>query len=168
MQHAGNALIFERFGEPVPEEIFILPFFVKGKPQAIIYTDNLKSEIFEKEIEILSKIGEMSLDLLPLRQKIMARVKTQKFLDHEEETLETSKDDIQTASNYFEKPETEVSPAQASAQRNARVTISDIILYNSEKVEEARNNHDIYNYLKDTIHTLLWFTAKSCKCRNLS
>ncbi len=79
-------LIYSRFGGDIPEKIFVLPFFVKGKPQAVIYTDSFDNKIIEqKEIEIISTVGEMSLDLLPLRQKMMARVKTKEFVEEEPE-----------------------------------------------------------------------------------
>ena len=34
-------LIYNRFGGGKPKKIFVLPFFVKGKPQAVIYADSL-------------------------------------------------------------------------------------------------------------------------------
>lgn len=79
-------LIYSRFGGDVPEKILVLPFFVKGKPQAIVYTDTFAGKpIGEKEIETISLVGEMSLDLLPLRQKILSRVKTREFVEDADE-----------------------------------------------------------------------------------
>lgn len=80
-------LIYSRFGGDIPEKILVLPFFVKGKPQAIVYTDTFAGKpIGEKEIETISLVGEMSLDLLPLRQKILSRVKTREFVEDADET----------------------------------------------------------------------------------
>ncbi len=59
-------LIYNRFGGGKPKKIFVLPFFVKGKPQAVIYADSLTgAPIKTKVIEILATVGELSLDLLP-------------------------------------------------------------------------------------------------------
>jgi uncharacterized protein YjfI (DUF2170 family) len=157
MGHRDNNLIFDRFGTPLPQEVLIMPFFVKGKPQAVIYSDRINEEdgFDKKEIGILTKIGEMSLDLLPLKQKIVARVKTQKFLDSEddeqEKTLETEKSDPEITENNFASDTIQISKENQKAQRYARVTISDIILYNKDKVEEARENKVLGPVLKDTI-----------------
>jgi hypothetical protein len=155
-KNPDNHLIFSRFGATEPGKVFILPFFVKGKPQAVIYTDSTEGEssIEEKPIEILSRIGEMSLDLLPLRQKLMTRVKTQKFMgDPDEKTVVDGavRDTLDESGEQSEDEIDFVSLKKADPQRLARVTINDIVLYNKKKVEEARKNKNIYKALKDTI-----------------
>jgi hypothetical protein len=48
-------LIYNRLGGGKPKKIFVLPFFVKGKPQAVIYADSLvDTPINDKIIEILA------------------------------------------------------------------------------------------------------------------
>ncbi len=42
-------LIYSRFGGKNPDSIFVLPFFVKGKPQAVIYTDSLEGKKIAKK-----------------------------------------------------------------------------------------------------------------------
>lgn len=143
-------LIFSRFGGAAPKEILVLPFFVKGKPQAVIYADAFEDSprIGRMEIEIFAKTGEMSLDLLPLRQKIMARVKTQEFLGNAEPEPDTAADFI---------PPTKEEKAKAPSlrthdpDRKARVILNDIILYNQKAVEDGIASGDLYGALRDTI-----------------
>ena len=139
-------LIYNRFGGDPPEQIFVLPFFVKGKPQAVIYTDSFPgTTIFRQEIETLKIMGEMSLDLLPIRQKILSRVQTQEFQDE--------KPAAEIVSNTPE-PVTEVaSPSVGSKdpERLARVIINDILLYNTKAVEEGLKNKKLFEILEDTI-----------------
>lgn len=113
-------LIYSRFGGAKPDRIYVLPFFVKGKPQAIVYADSLEGKpIGQKEIEMISIVGEMSLDLLPLRQKILARVKTQEFVEEEEPPQAKSQpaidnsqssSGIQTPTGVHAPPEVEPQP----------------------------------------------------------
>ncbi len=142
---ADDHLIFSRFGGPAPEEIFVLPFFVKGKPQAIIYADSINGEpIGHQEIEIFAKTGEMSLDLLPLRQKILARVKTQEFIGEPEPD---------TAADFLPPQEKPKSPSLRThdPERKARVILNDIILYNQQAVEDGINSGNLYGAIRDTI-----------------
>ncbi len=134
-------LIYSRFGGKQPDTIFVLPFFVKGKPQAVIYVDGDKeNDIGTKEIEILASVGELSLDLLPLRQKILSRVKTKEFID-EKIGMDTVQEEI-------------VPPKKiklSDPERYAKVLIDDIILYNREKVEKALADKKLFSVLKTTI-----------------
>lgn len=155
--HKDNHLIFNRFGDSLPGEIVVFPFLVKGKPQAVFYVDRMgKRETFGlQEIEILIQMGEMSLDLLPLKQKMKARVKTQKFLEDdggdEAEEPRPRPDEAGITKETPRGEETDLNPQQEKARRYARVTISDIVLYNKEKVEQARENRNIFEVLEDTI-----------------
>jgi hypothetical protein len=137
-------LIYSRFGGGMPRKIFVLPFFVKGKPQAVVYSDAYEEEpIGEKEIEIIATIGEMSLDLLPLRQKLLAKVQTRKFLEDFHEAPE----------NQLLQVEEDLSKTIKSndPERKARVIINDIILYNQKVVEDGRQNQNLADILGDTI-----------------
>lgn len=138
-------LIYSRFGGRIPLKVFALPFFVKGKPQAVIYTDTFEEKpIGQKEIQIIAKVGEMSLDLLPLRQKILAKVKTQEYVEGPEDnrasTAHPGGDDRTVASIKENDPE-----------RLARVIVNDIILYNQKQVEEALRHKNLYEVLQDAI-----------------
>ncbi len=148
-------LVYSRFGGDLPETVFIVPFFVKGKPQAVIYTDIFKSgSISNKEIEILATVGEMSLDLLPLKQKILAKVKTQEFVD----------DPYAKTKTEFQDPMPEIEENEPVSQdtpfksikmndpaRKARVIINDIIMYNPDVVKKGLNGKNLAEVLKDTL-----------------
>lgn len=157
-------LIYSRLGGSVPEKIFVLPFFVKGKPQAVVYTDSIEGKpIGEKEIEMISTVGEMSLDLLPLRQKILAKVKTQEFVEEPEEKPqvetpqpeEKPKADVSTPTTTsmqsISNEQTVPSIRENDPERLARVIINDIILYNKAMVEDGRKHQNLYKILEDTI-----------------
>lgn len=152
-------LIYSRFGGKNPYKVFALPFFVKGKPQAVIYTDVYEGKnIGKKEIEILATAGEMSLDLLPLRQKILAKVKTQKYFEEEEE--EAPAPVTQRPRKPPEPPEvvaededqTLPSIRENDPERLARVIVNDIYLYNKSKVDQAlKDGENLYDSLQNTI-----------------
>ncbi|MCP4146527.1 MAG: hypothetical protein GY757_02150 [bacterium] len=165
-------LIYSRFGGDTPEKILTLPFFVKGKPQAVIYTDAFDGkELGRKEVEMLSTVGEMSLDLLPLRQKILSRIKTQEFPEDNEPAKKAN-----TAPTPAPPPPAAAAPPplafpphqttppppvsnektvasikQNDPERLARVIINDIILYNKQVVEDGRVHKNLYSVLQDTI-----------------
>jgi hypothetical protein len=138
-------LIYNRLGGGKPKKIFVLPFFVKGKPQAVIYADSLvDTPINDKIIEILATVGELSLDMLPIRQKILTKIKTHEFV--EEPELEIK---IHERADEFEKTS---APAKANdPERYARVIINDIILYNKKVVDDGIKNKNLYEVLKETL-----------------
>jgi hypothetical protein len=150
-------LIYSRFGGKAPVKVFALPFFVKGKPQAIVYTDVVEGKsIGRKEIEVLSTVGEMSLDLLPLRQKILAKVKTQKYFDEpeEEEHVEIEDKNIRSRPRPEITDEDQTLPSirDSDPERLARVIVNDIYLYNKIKVDLAiKNGENLYEPLQNTI-----------------
>lgn len=139
-------LIYNRLGGGKPKRIFVLPFFVKGKPQAVIYADSLAGRaIKNKPIEILATVGELSLDLLPIRQKLLAKIKTQEFVEDTEiepRSYEQHADELEKTSA----PTRENDP-----ERYARVIINDIILYNKKVVEDGIKNRNLYDVLKETL-----------------
>ena len=150
---ADDHLIYSRFGGGNPDEIVVLPFFVKGKPQAVIYADTFGEQpIEQREIEILSIVGEMSLDLLPIRQKMMARVQTKEYID---EPPEEPEETVRSAEVTEEAPhiheETAHSIRENDPERKARVIINDIILYNKAVVDKGIENRNLYSILEDTI-----------------
>jgi len=150
VSESDDFLIYNRFGGNQPEHIFVLPFFVKGKPQAVIYSDSIEGkEIHKQPITILATVGELSLDLLPIRQKIMTRVKTQEYIENEEpreEKLERT-----TIQEIDELEKTSTSLKENDPERLARVIINDVILYNQKLIEDGIKNKNLYDLLKDTL-----------------
>jgi hypothetical protein len=138
-------LIYNRFGGGKPKKIFVLPFFVKGKPQAVIYADSLTgAPIKTKAIEVLATVGELSLDLLPIRQKLLAKIKTQEFVEDTEVEHR-----ILEHTDEFEKTSAPI--RENDPERYARVIINDIILYNKKVVEDGIKNRNLYEVLKETL-----------------
>ncbi len=138
-------LIYNRLGGGKPKKVLVLPFLVKGKPQAVIYTDSLTgAPIKAKIIEVLATVGELSLDMLPIRQKLLAKIKTQEFV---EETEVEQK--IMEHTDEFEKTSPPI--RENDPERYARVIINDIILYNKKVVEDGIKNRNLYEVLKETL-----------------
>jgi hypothetical protein len=146
-------LIYSRFGGKNPYKVYALPFFVKGKPQAVIYTDVYEEKaIGKKEIEILATVGEMSLDLLPLRQKILAKVKTQKYFDEAEDEEAEAAPKPPPPPEVEDEDQTLPSIRENDPERLARVIVNDIYLYNKSKVDQVlQNGENLYDLLQNTI-----------------
>lgn len=144
LSQPDDHLIYSRFGGSKPNKIFVLPFYVNGKPQAAIYADSYnEKKIGEKEIEIISTIGEMSLNLLPFRQKLLTRVKTKEFAEEpKKEPLDLKES---SDASFFQ------SRKKSDPERKARVIINDMVLYNKLIIDDARANRTIYKTLKSTI-----------------
>jgi hypothetical protein len=138
-------LIYNRLGGGKPQKVFVLPFFVKGKPQAVIYADSLAgTPIQHQVIEILAVVGELSLDMLPIRQKVLAKIKTQEFVEEPEMEVKFIE--------HADEMEKTSAPAKGNdPERYARVIINDIILYNKKLVEDGIRNRNLYEVLKETL-----------------
>ncbi len=138
-------LIYNRLGGGKPKKILVMPFFVKGKPQAVIYADSMSGTVIQhKVIEILAMVGELSLDMLPIRQKLLAKIKTQEFVE-----------DTEVEARVFEHPDemekTSAPVRENDPERFARVIINDIILYNKKVVDDGIKNRNLYEVLKETL-----------------
>jgi len=169
LAHPDDHLIYSRFGGFNPKKILVLPFSVKGKPQAVIYSDAIDKQIIgDKEIAILSAVGEMSLDLLPIRQKILSRIETHKFIEGVEtppaanraaekfasetaQEIELEDDLAKTPAPMAGMPSQKGSLNGVDPERKARVIINDIILYNRKAVEDGRMNRNLFQVMGDTI-----------------
>lgn len=155
LSQPDDHLIFSRLGGDNPDSIYVLPFFVKGKPQAVIYIDSFAGkEIGKKEIEMLSIVGEMSLDLLPLRQKILSKIKTREYVDTEEEEPERPPQKAPEMEHEHPGDDNEItlpSVKESDPERLARVIINDIVLYNKKVVEDGRKKRALFRLLEDTI-----------------
>lgn len=138
-------LIYNRLGGGKPKKIFVLPFFVKGKPQAVIYADSLAGAVIKhKAIEILAAVGELSLDMLPIRQKMLAKIKTHEF-------VEDTEVEPRVFGQVDELEKTSAPVRENDPERFARVIINDIILYNKKVVEDGIKNKNLYEVLKETL-----------------
>jgi hypothetical protein len=138
-------LIYNRLGGGKPKKVLVMPFFVKGKPQAVIYADSLAGgPIKAKVIEIVATVGELSLDMLPIRQKLLAKIKTQEFVEDTEVEHKAYE-----RSDEFEKTSAPV--RDNDPERYARVIINDIILYNKKVVEDGIKHQNLYEVLKETL-----------------
>jgi len=138
-------LIYNRLGGGKPKKILVMPFFVKGKPQAVIYADSMAGTVIQhKVIEILAAVGELSLDMLPIRQKLLAKIKTHEFVE-----------DTEVESRVFdhadELEKTSAPVRENDPERFARVIINDIILYNKKVVDDGIKNRNLYEVLKETL-----------------
>ncbi len=148
-KHKDNHLIYNRFGNISPDKIFVTPYFVKGKPQAVVYTDSISGKnIGVKEIEIIITVGEMSLDLLPVRQRMVAKVKTQEYNDNQDSKSDSFPEVI---SPEPPEPKKAAGIKESDPERLARVIVNDMILYNKQQVEDARRAKRVYEELKATI-----------------
>jgi len=68
--------IYNSFGGSQPKKIFVLPFISNDKLQAVIYADSLvDTPIHSRFIEILVVVGEISLELMHAKNKLMAMIK---------------------------------------------------------------------------------------------
>jgi hypothetical protein len=138
-------LIYNRLGGGKPKKILVMPFFVKGKPQAVIYADSLTGTVIKhKVIEILAAVGELSLDMLPIRQKMLAKIKTHEF-------VEDTEVEARVFEHVDELEKTSAPVRENDPERFARVIINDIILYNKKVVDDGIKNTNLYEVLKETL-----------------
>ena len=89
-------------------------------------------------------MGELSLDMLPIRQKLLAKIKTQEFVEDTEVEHK-----ILEHADEFEKTSAPI--RENDPERYARVIINDIILYNKKVVEDGIKNRNLYEVLKETL-----------------
>jgi len=150
--HPENWILLNRFGGKRPQEIIAIPMHIKNKIMAVFYGDqaptNNKIDCKE-ELEILTKFATMTIDLLPIREKVSAKERTKEIAE-----VPPPPPDVEKVS-----PPTPVVPMiskeeeewHKSAKRLAKVLVSDIMLYHAEEVEIGRREGNIYKRLKDVI-----------------
>lgn len=140
-------LVYSRFGGSRPSKVLVMPFFVKGKPQAAIYADcSEETSIKRKDIEIIARTGEMSLDLLPIRQKLLSRIKTQEFIEGPSSIPEPVAHPAETQETFDPS-----SVKKNDPERKARVIINDMILYNQSVVDRGLAANDLVGVMGDTL-----------------
>ncbi len=161
-----NQTLIEKFIGEQPQQIMLVPVIIKGKPIGILYADELPEKInirHPKEIEIISGIASMMLEVAPLRTRYTKEMKEKPAAEPRPQPQ--SYEGRPSPSKTFEetKPgrpplpeEEELSPEEEAAlheaaKRRARVLVSDLLLYHGDKIEEAKRSGNIYEKLRDEI-----------------
>ncbi|MGQ9618335.1 MAG: hypothetical protein ACUVUG_05150, partial [Candidatus Aminicenantia bacterium] len=150
--HPENWLLLNRFGGKRPQEIIAIPMNIKNKIMAVFYGDQVPTNNkidCKEELEILTKFATMTIDLLPIKEKIIAKEKTKEIAEVPPPLPEAEKPVPQTpVVPLISKEEEEW---HKSAKRLAKVLVSDIMLYHAEEIEIGRREGNIYLRLKDVI-----------------
>jgi hypothetical protein len=177
-QQSANDLLLSRFGDPRPQRLLAVPLKVRGKTAALLYADSDDrgpEAINVAAIELLVSIAGLVVELTSLRSRLSEAATQQPHQrssgplasqaqpsgELQQKTQPTA--GLPSGPNFFKPvaPEPKaVSPQQppsqeeqlhVEARRFARLLVSEIILYNEQKVIEGRKNHDLYQRLKDDI-----------------
>ncbi|MEW6455671.1 MAG: hypothetical protein AB1410_02995 [Acidobacteriota bacterium] len=144
LTHPDNWLIFSKFGGKKPETIIVLPLTLKNKPSACIYGDQVP---FEKEIdsqgelEILTKFLEMSLAILPFKQKLLDRDLKRKTLD-----LPPQVPEAEIAKNMDK-----IEEMHKDAKKLAKILISEIMFSYRKEIMIGRKKGDLAERLKEVL-----------------
>ncbi len=168
-----NQSLIEKFIGEQPQQIMLVPVIIKGKPIGIVYADELPEKINirrPKEIEMITGIASMMLEIAPLRTKYTREIKEKPAAEARPQpqsyvgrpspsrTFEETKpgkppiaeEEGLTPEEEGLTPEEEAALHEA-AKRRARVLVSDLLLYHGDKIEEAKRSGNIYEKLKDEI-----------------
>lgn len=133
-------------GAPIDGVCLVLPLVVKQKVAAILYADrglSAESPLDINSMALLTQITAIWIELNALRR-----------------TTPAGSDEVQPTEPPAPVPEPEVvapalSPEEVAvhtkARRFAKLLVEEIKLYNGPKVEQGRQNRDIYALLKDDI-----------------
>ncbi len=150
--HPENWILLNRFGGKRPQEIIAIPMNIKNRIMAVFYGDHVPTNNridCKEELEILTKFATMTIDLLPIREKLIAKERTKEIVEVSPPLPEVEKIVPQTpVVPIIGKEEEEW---HKSAKRLAKVLVSDIMLYHAEEVELGRREGNIYKRLKDVI-----------------
>ncbi len=150
--HPENWILLNRFGGKRPQEIIAIPMQIKNKVMAVFYGDQAPTNNridCKEELEILTKFATMTIDLLPIKEKVIAKERTKEIAEVLPPLPESGKSVPATpVVPIISKEEEEW---HKSAKRLAKVLVSDIMLYHAEEVEIGRREGNIYKRLKDII-----------------
>lgn len=151
-EHPENWILLNRFGGKRPQEIIAIPMHIKNKVMAVFYGDQVPTNNkidCKEELEILTKFATMTIDLLPIREKVAAKERTKEIAEVPPPLPEVERVSPQTpVVPMISKEEEEW---HKSAKRLAKVLVSDIMLYHAEEVKIGRREGNIYKRLKDVI-----------------
>lgn len=150
--HPENWILLNRFGGKRPQEIIAIPMHIKNKIMAIFYGDQVPTNNkidCKEELEILTKFATMTIDLLPIREKLIAKERTKEISEVPPPPPEVEK--VVPATPVVPIISKEEEEWHKSAKRLAKVLVSDIMLYHAEEVEIGRREGNIYKRLKDVI-----------------
>lgn len=150
--HPDNWILLNRFGGKRPQEIIAIPMNIKNKIMAVFYGDQVPTNNkidCKEELEILTKFATMTIDLLPIKEKLMAKERTKEIVEVPPPLPEVEK--ISPSTPVVPIVSKEEEEWHKSARRLAKVLVSDIMLYHAEEVELGRREGNIYKRLKDVI-----------------
>ncbi len=177
LSHSENGVLLERLGMPVVDSIVAIPLVVKEKPTAVLYADGgnqASARIQGEALELFVRVVALSIELLAYRAR---SVLLQRPTAAETAPYEPVPGRTEAAGQPQEVParsfEAEVGlgaittlgavpPAETlaseqelklhnDAKRFARLLVSEIKLYNEQKVIAGRQNRDLYDRLKEDI-----------------
>lgn len=170
-QQSANDLLLSRFGDFRPQRLLAVPLKVRGKPAAVLYADSDDGgpeAINVAAIELLVSIAGLVVELTSLRSRLSEAAAQQPQPRPSGPLTSQAKPSgelrQESGPNFFrpvvEPPKAAAPPKQPppqeerlhlEARKFARLLVSEIILYNEQKVIEGRKNHDLYQRLKDDI-----------------
>lgn len=150
--HPENWILLNRFGGKRPQEIIAVPMNIKNKVMAVFYGDQVPTNNkidCKEELEILTKFATMTIDLLPIREKLIAKERTKEISEVPPPLPEVEK--VVPTTPVVPMISKEEEEWHKSAKRLAKVLVSDIMLYHAEEVEIGRREGNIYKRLRDVI-----------------
>ncbi len=154
VDHPENWLLINRFGGKRPLEIIAIPMHIKNKIMAVFYGDQVPSNAkidCKEELEILTKFATVLIDLLPIKEKLIAKERTKEITEVPTPPPPPEIEKIVPQTPVVPMISKEEEEWHKSAKRLAKVLVSDIMLYHAEEIELGRREGNIYNKLKDVI-----------------
>jgi hypothetical protein len=174
-QQSENQLILRRLGGQ-PLGLLSVPLKVRSKVAAVLYADSADRDpqaIIVEAIELLVSATGQVVELISLRGRVGETAQPRQTAQPESRPTtepvggQAPSGELRqpTAPAFFKPTEAPARPAEplpprpsseeeklhADARRFARLLVSEIKLYNEQKVEEGRRNKDLYERLKEDI-----------------
>ncbi|HXZ79017.1 MAG TPA: GAF domain-containing protein [Terriglobales bacterium] len=169
----GDAAEFDlnfatRFGSPEDDKALVVPLIVRDKPVALIYADSQGNSFMDRAaIEALVRTTGLWLEITAARKAAPAAEASQTETSEAPSALpeaSAEKPSTMRASDTFQPQQSSdggnQAPAAAplseeevhkKARRFAKLLVDEIKLYNQGRVNEGRQNRDLYDRLKDDI-----------------
>ncbi len=157
---SNEDFLIKKLSKSDVKKILLFPLTLKGKAVAVLYIDETKSEIEHKPfIEILMRYAGLSIDILPIKSRITEKLKEKQKKAPDEETTKIGVSKIKPPEKPKIEPEKEEiadetvfsSEEHKHAERLARVIVSDLLIYNGDKIEKGIEKGNIYNEIKDEL-----------------
>ncbi|PIE02206.1 MAG: hypothetical protein CSA81_08190 [Acidobacteria bacterium] len=155
MELPGLGMI-ENLAHVAGMELTMITAKLKKKPANLKYKVPAEPASQKRSVPGPDQITEKIRDEIPVQQK--SEPASEPHAESEEDRVpgkpqtEMLKPPIERAGNKaIALPSADDTPEVKKAKRVARVLISDLILYNQDKVNEGRNTGNLYNLLKEDI-----------------